>query len=404
MKTNRNDYFSWDRTTKFVKTPEGFYQGRAVVTNVGVFPYRQKDGSIRWELRPPEEVFKDSHMVSLRGKPVTNEHPSEFVTSKNASEYAVGSVGDSVSRDDYHLVAFLTILDEEAVADLEKGKRGLSCGYGAIIKTEAVTYENSYDNDGERVAKTYPCPGVWNGVYYDAIQTEMEINHVAIVDRGRAGDAARIRMDGAMIMHEELVAQNPQTQEDSKMKKLTLDNGLSYDVAPEVAVEVESLRSKIKNLDTAVETAKSEAKTATDTLRAEISSKDEKIATLQAHVDGEVERVKEAVKARAGLLATAGKFGVELKGDESDAKVRELVVKKLKPAAKIDGESEDFVKAYFKIAVDEVSVEGKTDDSNRSSLTDIPGSEGGEGGEQRVDHATRREQARKKMIDETTKK
>ena len=63
-------------TTAFTKTPEGFLTGRAIVTNVGVFTYRNKDGGITRELRPPEEVFAVDSLNSLKLKPVVNNHPS----------------------------------------------------------------------------------------------------------------------------------------------------------------------------------------------------------------------------------------------------------------------------------------------------------------------------------------
>lgn len=392
-KQTRTDYyFSFDRTTAFKKTPEGFMQGRAVLTTAGVYPYRQADGSIRWELRPPEEVFKDATMYSLRGKPITNEHPTELVTPETYRDVAVGSIGDSIIRDDYNLVGFLTINDADAIAAIEKGKRGLSCGYTVKVITEDKTYD-VIDWDGKPSKKTYPCPGVWNGVPYDAIQTEMENNHLSLVDRGRAGDAARIRVDGAMVLGLEPRPTHNPSEKEKNMKKLKLDNGLEYEVPPEVAVAFESTKEKIAALDSELATVKGDAQKTGEAHRAEIAAKDEKIATMQATIDGEGARVDAAIKSRAALLTAAAQHKIELKGDESAHQIRVAVLKKLRPTAKIDGESETFVENYFRIAMDEAGV----DDGNRQDLSDSPA--GGSGSRtDAADHATRRAAARQKMI------
>lgn len=39
-------------------------------------------------------------------------------------------------------------------------------------------------------------PGVWNGQPYDAIQRNIRINHLALVEKARAGEQARLNIDG----------------------------------------------------------------------------------------------------------------------------------------------------------------------------------------------------------------
>ena len=40
-------------------------------------------------------------------------------------------------------------------------------------------------------------PGVWKGQPYDAIQTNIVINHLALVASARAGEQARLNIDGS---------------------------------------------------------------------------------------------------------------------------------------------------------------------------------------------------------------
>jgi hypothetical protein len=64
-----------DSIGKFEVTPEGFLRIPAAVTRVGVFNYKQPDGSVIRELRLPEEVFNPDSLSSLKSIPITNDHP-----------------------------------------------------------------------------------------------------------------------------------------------------------------------------------------------------------------------------------------------------------------------------------------------------------------------------------------
>jgi len=84
------------------KTDEGYLVGRAVATTIGVFPYLQADGSIRRELRSPEEVYNPDSLESLKLAEITNNHPTEAVTTDNVNKYGVGTVGENVVADTLH--------------------------------------------------------------------------------------------------------------------------------------------------------------------------------------------------------------------------------------------------------------------------------------------------------------
>jgi hypothetical protein len=63
-------------------------------------------------------------------------------------------------------------MDKATIADVEGGKRELSNGYASLIDF----------TPGETV----------NGQHYDAVQRQIRGNHVAVVDKGRAGPMCRI--------------------------------------------------------------------------------------------------------------------------------------------------------------------------------------------------------------------
>lgn len=76
-------------------------------------------------------------------------------------------------------------------------------------------------------------PGEWNGEPYDAIQTHIRVNHLALVAVARAGDDARLNMDsqdsnGGMIPMDENEKMNNPTQDDDATvdtTKPTTDDG-----------------------------------------------------------------------------------------------------------------------------------------------------------------------------------
>ena len=173
--------------------PDGRAIAEGHLTRTGVFEYRNKDGSIRREYRPPEEVFKKDSLESFALVPVTNDHPPEDLTSKNARKYAVGSVGESIRRDDDHVAAPLSIYDSETIEEMKAGKVQLSCGYTAdVIESPGVTPE---------------------GLEYDAVQRNIRGNHVALVRVARAGSTARVRLDELRMDAAEMVVAEPPTVE-----------------------------------------------------------------------------------------------------------------------------------------------------------------------------------------------
>lgn len=142
----------------------------------GIQVYHNPDGSERRELRPEAEVFKPASMRSFAMVPFTDDHPNDLLTAATAGPYVKGSTGDTITRDDDHLRGNIGVFDAATIAKMEAGKREVSCGYTCdLLETPGV----------------HP---VWGK--YDAIQTNIIGNHLALVDKGRAGSAA-IRMDAS---------------------------------------------------------------------------------------------------------------------------------------------------------------------------------------------------------------
>lgn len=157
------------------KRADGSVRYDAVLSRVGVFEYRTSDGKVRREYRSPEEVGRADSLASLELTPVTDGHPAKPGLAKKC---AVGSVGDSIKFDGAHVKGALVVLDDAANGRIDSGDvRELSPGYTVDLdETPGVTPE---------------------GEAYDARQTNIVYEHVALVRHGRQGSSVGVRTDAA---------------------------------------------------------------------------------------------------------------------------------------------------------------------------------------------------------------
>lgn len=307
-----------------VKTPEGFVQDSPVIGRIGILEYRNHDGSIRREFRPPEEAFAADSLASIRGKPVTVGHLG-VVRADNVSKIKpIGTVLSAGVQDGENIRADVVIYN------LDTGNRELSCGY-------TVELDES--------------PGEYNGVHFDAVQRNIQYNHLAIVAKGRAGSVARLNMDSE---------QEIEFKEDEKqMAKIKLDNGIEYDAAPEVVAAFEKMKAekeeKEKAADAACEKAKTDAAEAKanmdkveaerDTLKAEKAKFDEQLkAKDKEHADS----LDKLVKERVSLLSVAASHKIDKADSMTDKEIKLSVIKAVRgDSADLSEKSDEYVNAAF---------------------------------------------------------
>ena len=154
-------------------TDEGFLVDKPIVTRVGIFEYRNENGSARRELRLPEHVFAPESLASYRGKPIIVTHGAGVVTSENAPDEVIGTILSEGIPDGDDVRAEIIIHDTDAME--RSGMKELSLGYNLVLDET---------------------PGEWNWKPYDAVQTEIRINHLALVKKARAGEETRLNIDG----------------------------------------------------------------------------------------------------------------------------------------------------------------------------------------------------------------
>lgn len=356
-------------TAPFERTPEGYLKGRAVVTSTGVFEYMNADGNITRELRLPEEVFAQDFLKSLCLKPLTFTHPKDKVDATNAKDLAVGMLGENpsgliredgskVESDNYHVAVDIIITDADAIKAVESGIRALSVGYSCdLVKA---------DDDAR-----------WCGIPYDYIQKNLRANHVSIVDRGRQGDAAIIRMDALTLLNDigekgregdairidspdaSILVPTEEVNVDNKLRTINLD-GVDYQAEDKVidafkasATRADELQSKIDALTSdksALEAERDKQKERADTLTVELE------ALKKNHLDAD--KLPELIKNRVALEKIAEKIGIEKADEMSDMDIMVAVIKAKAPKANPEKLTDAvYVKARFDGIVEDMGNE-----------------------------------------------
>ncbi|MBL4699783.1 MAG: DUF2213 domain-containing protein, partial [Phycisphaeraceae bacterium] len=285
--------------------------------------------------RPGSEVFSEDTMASFAHRPVTNDHPAERVTADNWKDHAVGQTGDEITGEKIFLRVPLMVADASAIKAINGGKRELSAGYECDLKWDA----------GETPS----------GEAYDAMQTNIRANHVAIVHRGRAGKECRIGDDAASEWGAAPLPQTTKTRKsdmsDDTLRTVVVD-GLSVNTTDQGAQAIEKLQKAISDSQKAFSDAQSDHTAA-------LATKDEEIGTLKAENkklkddQPDASAIDQMVADRAELVTKAKTVMSDIEVDGlSDADIRRKVVSaKMSDDAK-DASDEQITGMFKVIAAD----------------------------------------------------
>jgi len=226
-------------------------------------------------------------------KPLTNDHPPEQVTADNWKKYAIGHTGDEVTVREKRVRVPMLMADSAAIRDVEAGKREWSAGYSVSFDVASGTTPD--------------------GQAYDAIVTGQKINHIALVDRGRAGPDCRIGDNHS--------ASDDALKENRQMADVKMtDGGIPFTVADATA---EAVVSKIIAARDKAVADLAEVVTARDTLQGE------KVVLEQKLKDAEVTpaKLQFLADARAKVIADAKRIAPEIVTDgKTDAEIRKAAV------------------------------------------------------------------------------
>lgn len=306
---------------------DGYLEDSPVLTRTGVFVYKDGKGGLRRELRRADDVFNPDSLASYRNKPVTKGHPGR-VSASNVRDHQIGTVTTPGRQDGDNVVSDIVIHDPRVIQ--QDGWKELSVGYSVDLIEE---------------------PGEFNGERYDAIQTNIRVNHLAVVPAGRAGNA-RLNLDAddaSSFIHEESITMVEKMREDGvKLDRVRLDSGIEYDAAPEVAQAYAKARQDLKD---------AQDKADQESARADAAD----AAKIEA--ESQVEQIKQdaltQARARLELEATAKQYKVEVKQDATDRQIKESVIAAIRgDSIALADKADAYIDAAFDLAV--------TDTANRA--------------------------------------
>lgn len=329
--------------SKISKDPNtGFLHAKNVpIARVGVFPYRTVNDDVVMEAKLPTELLSDSTVESANNKPITDGHPSELVTAENSKALMKGFTAENAHVDGDMVKVDMTITDADLIKEIGDGKEELSIGF----KTEVV-----------------PVQGEYQGVHYDSVQKNIQINHIAVVDKGRAGHSVRITGDSAEMVLED-------KGESMETTKVMLD-GANVSVAVSDADQVAKsntdlanlkkqladAQAKVKDLQAQIEEAQGKAdkadklKKQADEAQAKADAADKQIAELQGKLKSyEGDGLDKMIEAKLALEKDAKPFlgdSYDFKG-KTDKDIKVAVIKAIDDGFDAKDKSSDYINAFF---------------------------------------------------------
>jgi len=334
-------------TFKAELTKEGWIIDKPVITRAGIFNYNNGKGKIVKEYRPDEEVFKSDSLNSLRAIPITDGHKGILSTNSELDGIVVGSVMSPGVKEDSNVVADIVIHNVKKIGS----RRDLSLGYQC------------------RIDET---PGEFNGQKYDQVQRDITYNHLAVVNKGRAGNA-RIRLDSDELVSFEMETDMP----DVTLVAVRLDSGITYQAQPEVAVHIKGLEDQLKDLKTRLDKSDAERDTA-------------KAALVTANKEHEesLKKERDTARSRVTLEEKAKQMSIKFDG-LSDREVKIAIAAKLGNKLDFKDRSDDYVDSAYDMTISNEESKSKTTAEQKKITTTKQDASSGNSGSSSLDARAR---------------
>jgi len=411
-------------------TDEGYLVDSPIVTSCGIFEYRQKDGSVRRELRLPENVFDEQSLASYEGKPIIVTHKARRIDKDNVDDEQIGTILSCGYQDGENVRAKIIIHNTDA---LRCGLRELSLGYNLALDET---------------------PGVWNGQHYDAIQKNIRINHLALVAEARAGEQARLNIDGkdkkTTLKGGKIMARSKKTRSDSTAltpeelqeaiaayiaNRPNADEGETDETAPKLDDSIEAgepaggSEDKVQMVKDRRDSRRDQGDPATtEEAMSVIAQQDEDIDTLLGVIEAmeakqdfdeadepvksdadeeensdedepesgdtmNADGIDRIVRARVALARIGDSLHLDGLENMGILDAKKAIIRRVKPKMRLDGKGKAYIEAAFDLAVEEVSARKDTNFQRRQMFN-----ADGRGGNFGNSGKTAAEKARERMI------
>lgn len=310
------------------RTKEGYLLAEPRVARTGVQVYRgvelgRPDLATVRVYRPEDSVFDRASMTSFAYRPITIGH-KDLVKSENWRDFAVGTTGGDVVRDGEYLRVSMMVADAEAIDLIQNHHKELSVGYLAEVEWK----------DGKTPA----------GEDYDAIQTNIRANHVAVVAQARGGSKLRLGDNAEEHNMPEVKTKNF-TVDGIDLQLGETEGAVVVRSFTRIADELKAANTKVADLQKQIGDGAAEV----TTLKKTIETKDGEIAVHKKNLE-DAKLTPEQLDARVGeRLAVASKVKAILGDSFSIAGKTDVELRRFCVAKKL---GEDTAKAMSDAALE----------------------------------------------------
>lgn len=351
------------RTDAIEVTSQGFLRIPVFAGRTGIQTYKRNDGEIIREFRPESEVFSTATLDSLRNAPITNNHPSEMVNVDNSNVLVVGMVGDTIEKIKKGKLLFqktlANIFGKDTIEDIKNGKVEVSLGYDLQLDMT---------------------PGEFEGQRFDAIQRNIKINHLAIVNKARGGKEVKLRLDSG----DAIEIDDPNKGNTMKVKI----GDKEFDLADDVAGAVNGLIKDNASLQTKADGMKS--KEDFEKVETELKDSKESHEKLEAKHDAlkadlekkdsgndpkmDSDKVSELVRQRIKIEKVGQNIldekVLDKMDDMSDRDIKEAVIKVDSPDLDLSKKSDVYVDGRFDHVAEKVAKSSKVNNAAGKNIND----------------------------------
>ncbi|MER9188309.1 DUF2213 domain-containing protein [Mesorhizobium australicum] len=320
------------------RTADGYLVATARAVRTGIQLYAghevgMPDQDVVRVYRAADQVFSQDSLQSFSHAPITVDHPDEEVTADNWKALSVGEVSTAAKQDGQWVMLPLILKDAAAIKSVMDGKRELSAGYTCDLDfTPGVTA------DGEA---------------FDAQQRGIKINHLALVDRARAGSKARIGDDVGKWGASPVTTQTADERNIQMDLRKVLVDGLTVETTDAGAQAISKLFGDLASSAAKITTLATDHATAIAAKDKDLAKKDAEIDGLKAKVLSDADLDKR-VAARADLIGKAKAIAKDVKTDGlSDSAIRKAAVAAKLGDAAIADKTDAYIDARFDILVED---------------------------------------------------
>ncbi|MER8999977.1 DUF2213 domain-containing protein [Mesorhizobium australicum] len=320
------------------RTADGYLVATARAVRTGIQLYAghevgMPDQDVVRVYRAADQVFSQDSLQSFSHAPITVDHPDEEVTADNWKALSVGEVSTAAKQDGQWVMLPVILKDAAAIKSVMDGKRELSAGY-----TCDLDFTPGMTADGEA---------------YDAQQRGIKINHLALVDRARAGSKARIGDDVGKWGASPVTTQTADERNIQMDLRKVLVDGLTVETTDAGAQAISKLLGDLASSAAKITTLTSDHATAIAAKDKDLAKKDAEIDGLKAKVLSDADLDKR-VAARADLIGKAKAIAKDVKTDGlSDAAIRKAAVAAKLGDAAIADKTDAYIDARFDILVED---------------------------------------------------